>query len=477
MNYLAITIFSIIAVIALWLSFIKPRTAFFLATFLCPWYGLDMDIGVRVTAFQIVLVSLMFVTLMRMFVRRDIVSRIRISQLFIFFIVFAVLWSLVQIPFLPESHVEGGIFRSPTYRAIFQILLFFLSISPVFIIPIVLNNKQDIIMMLKVFIYSVVVLAIVGWGQIIIWSMTGWNPIPLGWSSYMLTGNELHLREGIFSFFGLMIYRMNSFAGEPKNLGAVLAFALIIIQAIYLTNNKYMSLKLKYLWLFLCLSMIATWSTSAFYVWGLGTTSMLIFRYFMRSSSPTHRKSIMPFLLLIIFVIIFVVPLITYEEDTKYGDNSVLNLFYTRTVGRDVQIEDFDETIIEYLKHNPHKALLGVGIGNIHLYADSYINPDYLYYMANTPFTAKIGSLKLISDLGVFGLVLFVYWIWREFKLLDKLILYHFTSQSDIDLLQIILLLGGAAFVIFLALTYFAMFMYLLLGVCVSVKTFFSEQM
>jgi O-antigen ligase len=91
---------------------------------------------------------------------------------------------------------------------------------------------------------------------------------------------------------------------------------------------------------------------------------------------------------------------------------SILDLLRARTAGRDSGVlEDFDRAILEFLWDHPLHALFGVGLGNVHLYADSYLAPEVAVFAASTAFSAKAGYLKLLSELGVVGLCLFVYWV------------------------------------------------------------------
>ena len=48
-----------------WLSVVNPRAALLTAIFLIPWGGLDVDVGLRITALQLALAPLCLVTLLR----------------------------------------------------------------------------------------------------------------------------------------------------------------------------------------------------------------------------------------------------------------------------------------------------------------------------------------------------------------------------------------------------------------------------
>jgi uncharacterized membrane protein YidH (DUF202 family) len=83
-------------------------------------------------------------------------------------------------------------------------------------------------------------------------------------------------------------------------------------------------------------------------------------------------------------------------------------------------MEDWNEVVLAWLRAHPTYGVLGVGLGNVHLYAAEYIPPAYSYMYDNV-FVAKSGLLRLISEIGIVGLVfaLWMYWapIWRARRL------------------------------------------------------------
>ncbi len=297
-----------------WLAHSRPKATVFFIIFLSPWQGLEAEIGLQIQAHQVFLLALIFTLLIRTSVSGKISVRIPVDQVFIFFVIFAVIWSIGQIQFLPERHVAGGSLRSPAFRAFFQIPKFLLDITPVFVIPFILRSRHDLVTAAKIYIYSAVVLAVLGWIQIIIWSSTGWNPMPIGLVKSLLSG-EISQRGGMFNFFGYTIYRMNSFGGEPKGLGQSLAFAVILIQLFYMIDSKLLSNRLMKTWIFLFVSVIATMSTSAFYLWFLGTMAMIIFIPF--SSSRLNSRRSVSSLMIVFLLLLIVFPILIYDVDNS----------------------------------------------------------------------------------------------------------------------------------------------------------------
>ncbi len=134
-------------VLAFWLAITRPRTALYVVIFLAPWQGLDVDLGLRLTAFQIFLGPLVVATLLR-FARKGMKKSIPPgASALILFMVFGVVWSLLQIPFLPvpEEQIIGGALRSPEARAITQIIMYLFTISPVFLVPFILCRSEELL--------------------------------------------------------------------------------------------------------------------------------------------------------------------------------------------------------------------------------------------------------------------------------------------------------------------------------------------
>lgn len=119
----------------LWLALVDRQWALYLVVFLAPWHGLDLDVGLRVTAYQIALIPLILVTVSHMAVRG---WKKYSSPGYIFlatFVVYAISRSLLAVPFLPAADISGGFFRGPEVRAISQIVMFCFSLSPIFLLP------------------------------------------------------------------------------------------------------------------------------------------------------------------------------------------------------------------------------------------------------------------------------------------------------------------------------------------------------
>jgi len=130
---LALAVLITLGAIFFWLSFQRARLVLYAVVFLAPWQGLDVDVGLRITAYLAILAPLAVVTLLWVLERGALASQsTRASEYFFLFIAYAVIWSLFQLPFLPHAEVAGGELRSPRLRAVMQIPMFLLTTSPAF---------------------------------------------------------------------------------------------------------------------------------------------------------------------------------------------------------------------------------------------------------------------------------------------------------------------------------------------------------
>lgn len=439
-----------LAVISFWLSLQRPRLILYTAVFLVPWQGLDVDVGLRITAYLIVFTPLAVVTLLRVLEKGTLAFPLtRAYGYFLLFAVYAVVWSLFQLPFLPHAEVAGGEFRSPVFRAVMQIPMFLVSISPVFLVPQLLRHPTQLISLARVYLLSSTVLAVLGWVQLFTWYSTGWNPMPIGLTDSLLGGMGEGVREGMFEYESL-IYRMNSLAGEPKNLGAALAVAMLFIQAWWHNGGRRTKLTLL-LWLFLAASVIATFSTTAIYLWLIGSVALAILM--LAKAFRRHygwRRAQLGSALSLILIIMGVTTVATYSS-TSAESGSLVGLLHTRTIGREGIVEDFDDAVLQYLADEPMNAILGVGMGNVHLYADSYLATEVAIFAGGTSFVAKSGYLRTVSELGILGLALWFTWTLRQIREARMALGSAYPQKDDLllmvipnaSLIMILLFLGS----------------------------------
>ena len=442
----------VILFLVVWAAVDRPRWVLFAAIFLAPWSGLVIDVGVRLAAFQIVMATLAVALLLSLLHRPLAMRMLPVSSLFVILCIYVVIRSLIQIPFLPALEVSGGQLRSPLTRASFQILRFALDVSPVLVVPLLLRGSRDVWHAGKVYILSCMILAILGWFQLASWYGTGWNPLPLGLvDSLFGRGASLAdaplLREGIAIYNGVPLYRMNSLGGEPKDLSVAFAVALLLLQVAMIQWGNIGGRRSKLVWPFLFVSMLATLATTGLVIWLLGTLSMLALHLTFRFGGQ-RRVVFTRWLWMSVSVpaVIVVIGAAFVSISGVVRTTELLDIAKERTIRR-ASIEDFDAAVIGFLADQPHYAVIGVGLGNVHLYANDYL-PDYAAFARNTAFVARAGSLRLLSELGTAGLLLFLAWIVAQIGLLVRRAKLSARSPSSNEASVLALALGQFAAII-----------------------------
>ena len=464
----------------LWICIRNPKRGFLWAIFLLPWFGLEIDVGVGITPYQVMIMCL--VISIPLFNRGFKLRTENLSRALKVFIFYAVIWSAIQITILPESTevIRGGLFRS-SLRPIAQIVVFLLVLVPILIAPRCMRDKEDIVKMGKMYVLSAVILAIMGWIQIIIWNVTGINPLPIGLVDSLFSGQGWGTQGGLITHMGVNIYRMNSLSGEPKGLGQSLVIAMLLIQIVF--SNMEQSPKtcrtLRLIWIFLAISVIATMSTSAFYLWILGSIAQFIAKPIFGVQKRRHSV----FLLITgISCFLIAASIFTYADQNRNHTSSfTTSLLGKRTYKRGV-IEDFDGLVITYLLNNPAKIVFGLGLGNAHIYAAPYTQEAMnLFNFARredkygTVFVAKSGYLRLISELGIVGFGLLFYGVWWHIKIIRKNKSLNY-SVEDNGLINVVFLFTFTVFLCYLARGYMMCQFWATLGICVGASIVFTNR-
>ena len=405
-------VFVILAVLlaAACLAATRPRAALLTTVFLSSWNGLIADMGISIYAYQISLLALAGVTLVRSLQPGWTPVRIAAGGWLTVLILWAIILSVIMMGFLPEADKLGGALRNSTTRAAIQIALFIFTVCPVGLIAWLGMRGDDLAACARVYVASGIVLATIGWGQLVVWYATGSNPLQVAAISSALGGNETYSRQGAFDFGQLAIYRMNSLAGEPRNLGVALVLGMLIIQAHALTAVKPPTLRLLVIWLYLLAAAVATYSTSAAVLWLIGTAVQLPAAWLFGVRVRRSLGSMAAAGLLVMAGLGGAVVAI------EARGIPVIDLLAERTIERidtNGAVEDFDLAIIDYLTEHPRAAVTGVGLGAAHLYAAPYLDPLFALYAESSVFAAKTAYLRFISEIGAIGLVLFLAWYTR----------------------------------------------------------------
>lgn len=387
------------------LAFNKPRIALLAAVFSVPWNGIYVDIGLGVSAYLLLIAPLCSFYLINALCRSGTYTSPGMGT-FGWVIAYAIVWTVGQLPFLPDMAISGGGLRQPAVRSIAQIVMFLITISPVWIIPSVVKSRSDLMKIGRVYLLSVALLAAIGWLQLAVWMATGSDPFPVNFFNELL-GGQGSQRSGIFNYMGASIYRMSSFGGEPKGLGVGLAVGLLLLQAGVKPQGRFTT----WLWPFLFVSLISTFSTMAILCW-LVTT---IFQIFVTPRGTIKAPKIDQSFRGLVRWSCWLIPIIFALVISGKG-LSILEMIEIRTTSRIVHneqgaVEEFNSAVLNFLVDKPFWVATGTGLGNAHLYANSYLPSYAVRYAYRTTFVAKSGALRWISEIGIISLFAFLIWL------------------------------------------------------------------
>lgn len=440
----------------------SPRYAMFAMFFLAPWHGLDIDIGVRITGYRLVVAALVIAIGLRMSLGKNRYRFVKSHRWLWLFVLYALVNCIIQISLLPQTGLfSGGALRSGLLRPVAQIFMFGLTLAPLFLVPLSVRKTSDIISLGKTYLWSVTILAVLGWLQLGLWYGIGFNPFPIGLVNSFLGGSINHvLREGVDFVGYVSVYRMNSFGGEPKGLATGFAVGLLLLQAggdsVLLWRRKTILL-----WGFLMASLLLTWSTSGVFLWLIGTVVLMLLGAGGVVVKKYNRR-----ILLTSSVVVLAIMAITSLLYIKDPGNVFHTLIERRFIGRN-PIEDFDEVVLLFLKDQPGYLIFGVGLGNIHLYAEHYIDPLYRFMFGNI-FVAKSGYLRIVSELGLVGFLLFVFSVWQMASLVRNKAHANSFFYKKSNLGNMLSTIGIVLFVGGMARGYIWPQMFLALGACMA---------
>lgn len=399
-----------LAFLAVIIALTRPALAFRCCIFLLPWQGLELDVGLRLTAYRLLAAALLAAWFVRAAVTGVQVGPAWFSKRILLYWAVATAITVVALPLLPTGESFGGALRSPVPRALAQVFRLGIALSPALVywsMPRLAIMPRDA---MRTYLASIVVLSLVGWGQLGVWYATGRNPLPIGLLSAI--GREgFEPYTGQFALGEIRVYRMNSLGGEPRHLGQALAVALLLIQVLAGTGpGPSLRRKLLATWVFLSITLAMTYATSAAALWATGTLTLALVR-----RSPLIPKGMRPLLLAAPGRV--ALPAVALLGLSWIGATvlvrqvipalSVSALLSRRTVERRLTDDlDFEGAIARALASSPGRLVVGWGLGNAHLAAREHLDERARQYALDTPFVAKTGILRSISETGLVGLLL-----------------------------------------------------------------------
>ena len=403
------------AAIGIW----RPVLAFGIAAAVAPWQDLMVDAGLRLTLYTLSMFGLLAAALLHMRGRWWAIVIHRLWWPLAAFLLWALAWSLIQLPHPSSAQVAGGVMRSPTIRPLVQVASLVLTLLPVLAAPFLLCSRDELLRLGRVFLTSVTALVLLGWWQLYMANGTGHNPVPMGAVNAWLGGLNGVARDAIdLDQNGRVIYRMNSLGGEPRFLAQSIATALLLLQIGWMSRRLRVEKFGLILFAGLFVALLATQAMSGLYLWVLGVLALAV--YFVRQGRTLSRPA--GWVLVGVTAAGVVLLALASQHAPEEGGLMGALSFLLQRIARRGLIADFDAVVLDFLKAEPAYLWFGVGLGNVHLHADAYLSPYFREFASGTSFVADSGWLRLVSELGLVGLGLFLVWcgqIWAALRALQ----------------------------------------------------------
>jgi len=354
--------------------------------FSIPWFGALIDVGLTLTIDRFLSILVFGAGLVL-----GIVLRVRLLlPLLLYPIVITAALSF----HLPDTARDYSPLRGE-YRWIAQSVFWTVSIGAAMTCA-AIATPATVRRLYRSLVWSISLLAALALAQAAIYYGSGIDIFPI---ALFHPGQErTALHESMGSLFGTStVFRATALGGEPKHLAYSLTVALTLLLADSVFGGVLDFGRRSRRWLIvLCsLALVATLSTQGYVMVAVNATIVLVAGM---AGAQRDRRDTWRALLLVAGL---ATALLTAP--------GMLRLIEERTTLRLAEsgaVEDFNETILAWAKENPEALVLGVGLGNVHLYAREYIPEEYRYYMWDSIFVAKSGALRLATEIGVLGLAM-----------------------------------------------------------------------
>ncbi len=376
-----------------------------------PFYGIIAEVGVQVTPVLVVSVG-MIISLLLMGIQH-----ITFPKVLVPYVIYILLLSICMSFLLPDQVQHYPLFRG-RLRWVSQLFVFFLLIAPIIYYFNRRPSVKELVTIGNVFIWTAVFLCLTGLFQLYIYNTTGKDIFPINLFSQIKEKEDL--RSALSKIGGnLKIFRVNGIGGgEPKHFGytSVIAFNLHIINWIFrgasVTKVRLVNIGIAILFL---VSILLSLSTQSYLLLAMDVLLLLLLMLIKLGFNSKRLLLTMGFVVLAAFVLL----------ENKYSSKLIEARIYERLLETGA-VEDFNETIMSFIKDEPGYIWFGTGLGNVHFWAYDYIPKEFRYYMQDSVFVAKAGILRIVSEQGIAGLLLFLVVImyilinlWKARKSLD----------------------------------------------------------
>lgn len=404
------------------LGYWRPVLMFYIAAFVAPWQDLMVDVGLRLTLYTLSMVGLIVAMLRHGWGRWRTVLTLRVWWPLAALMSWALLWSLTQVPTATNMQISGGVLRSPAFRPLVQVASFALMVFPVVVAPFVLSRREQLARMAVVYLGSMVILLLIGWWQFVVANTSGGNPLPMGTVNAWFGGIGGVERDAVdLGRGGRLMYRMSSLGGEPRWLAQSIATVLLLLQIGWMAGRLRVSFPSVLLYGAFFASLVATQAMSGLYLWILGALVLLAYHVMYQRSRSGGGIRLKGWLIASALVLTGLLGWLLSQPSVQ--DDKILGFvaYWLQRIASRGFIADFDAVVLDFLEAEPLRALLGVGLGNVHFYADAYLSPYFREFAGGTSFVADSGWLRLTSELGLVGLGLFLWWCKVIWDSLEKL--------------------------------------------------------
>lgn len=252
------------------------------------------------------------------------------------------------------------------------------------------KNKERIGNLVKIYIYSLIILCFLGFIQFLIASFLGYD---IFISSHLVEMGVKIVPHNLL--FGDQTIRINSLGGEPKGFAMSLITGIIFLffSRIYSFNIVKYPFQLAFFFFITLLLTLSTGGIALLIILGLLVS---IYELTVMICKLKIKKY---FLYLILCCLSF----------TILFSTQIWNILQSRVFDRSDQLlsEESEVAVQTFFKENPMWLTFGSGIGNIHHLSFQYLPESILYYKAGHVFNARYGYSRLISEGGFVGLFLF----------------------------------------------------------------------
>ena len=357
------------------------------AVFFSPFMSLRYDAGLGIDAGH-VFATIAVLALIAFPMRRTSLSA---SDFFLLAFVFYCLAETALQSFNLPSPVNGSsdLFRSSSLRWVAQLAMLIVSVASYYVVRAISANTNARVT--RTIASSIFVLCCLGFLQ-------------EGLYVAGVSIGVVNVQSGVVSvpvirIGQLAVLRMSSLAGEPKTFAAVLLPALFMCVAYLLQKARSRMRRLCVFTAALCVPcLLATLSTGGFYALGL---SLLPCAVVLRRHLRPLDHRVLAALFVILGATVIIAPVLNY--------NWLVTLFHERVTDRVDAIDYPEASTLAFLRDHPERAVIGVGYGNIGLYAHEYLvventNP----YLRNNVLPLASWGLRLLAETGVVGVLLFL---------------------------------------------------------------------